>query len=178
MKYYAGIGSRKTPPPVLAKMELIGGFMARHGWTLRSGGAGGADQAFERGCYKAGGEKEIWNPRDEEVPIYNWAVDEIRGCCWEKPFHKMIAFTRVLLARNAYQILGMDGKTPVDFVVCWSDNPMKKGFQGGGTRYAVRLARYHGLTVFNLFQPNSNEACPDALQALRAYCRANVLHSQ
>lgn len=70
---YAGIGSRKTPPAELARMEAVGAILQRQGWTLRSGGADGADSAFERGADRASREdgtaahKEIyipWSGRD------------------------------------------------------------------------------------------------------------------
>ena len=40
---YTGIGSRKTPPGILAQMSELAAFLARSGWVLRSGGAPGAD---------------------------------------------------------------------------------------------------------------------------------------
>ena len=48
--YYAGIGSRETPKVVCDMMYKIGAAHADLGLTLRSGGAIGADIAFERGC--------------------------------------------------------------------------------------------------------------------------------
>lgn len=40
---YAGIGSRSTPPDVLAFMEELGQTLATAGYALRSGAAQGAD---------------------------------------------------------------------------------------------------------------------------------------
>ena len=48
--YYAGIGSRETPGLMLGAFARIGEFLAKKGYTLRSGGADGADTAFEVGC--------------------------------------------------------------------------------------------------------------------------------
>ncbi len=50
----------------------------------------------------------------------------------------------MLQARNCYQILGEDLKTPSLFVVCWHTG-------SGGTTQAVRLARKHNIPVFNLY---------------------------
>ena len=47
MKVYTGIGSRETPGLILALMGRISARMDRLGFTLRSGGADGADAAFE-----------------------------------------------------------------------------------------------------------------------------------
>lgn len=47
---YAGIGSRNTPEPVLALMQRCATRLEVLGYTLRSGGANGADSSFEAGC--------------------------------------------------------------------------------------------------------------------------------
>jgi hypothetical protein len=49
---------RETPTAVLAVLEALGGVLARAGFVLRSGGAPGADTAFEAGADRLGG----WNP--------------------------------------------------------------------------------------------------------------------
>jgi len=49
MKYYAGIGARDTPQEVLNRMTKLAGVLQRKGLCLRSGGAKGADTAFEAG---------------------------------------------------------------------------------------------------------------------------------
>ena len=55
MKWYTGVGSRETPSDILEVMESVGYALASQGWTLRSGGAVGADQAFERGMFRFAG---------------------------------------------------------------------------------------------------------------------------
>lgn len=54
---YCGIGSRKAPKHVLDLMTKIGESFAKKGLLLRSGGAIGADTAFERGCDAVKGKK-------------------------------------------------------------------------------------------------------------------------
>jgi len=49
MKYYTGIGSRETPADILELMKSIAYMLYFQGWSLRSGGAEGADTAFEYG---------------------------------------------------------------------------------------------------------------------------------
>ena len=50
MKYYAGIGSRETPKNICLYMTAIAKRLASLGYTCNSGGADGADSAFERGA--------------------------------------------------------------------------------------------------------------------------------
>ena len=49
MKYYAGIGSRETPKEICNKMTEIASLLEKQDFVLRSGGAQGADHAFEIG---------------------------------------------------------------------------------------------------------------------------------
>ena len=83
MKTWAGIGSRITPLEIQKEMTKISMFLYKHGYTLRSGGAKGADTAFEKGSLEA---KEIFTP-DSNIP--NWAFKEIQsilpeGYKWDK----------------------------------------------------------------------------------------------
>ena len=57
--YYAGVGGRETPAHVLNLMTRIAQGLTKVGGILRSGGARGADTAFEAG---AGSAKEIFLP--------------------------------------------------------------------------------------------------------------------
>jgi predicted Rossmann fold nucleotide-binding protein DprA/Smf involved in DNA uptake len=48
--YYAGVGSRETPAHVCKQMTELAKRLESFGLTLRSGGAKGADKAFEAGA--------------------------------------------------------------------------------------------------------------------------------
>ena len=61
-KYYAGIGSREAPALIQGFFTKLAERLAGQGYVLRSGGAAGADKAFEKGCDEASGEKEIFLP--------------------------------------------------------------------------------------------------------------------
>ena len=153
MKYYAGIGSRETPPRELARMEKIGKLLGELGYTLRSGGAKGADQAFETGARSINAPIETWNPSQSYFPLHEWATDKASDVCWEFPLEKMKAYTISLITRNMYQVFGdeEDALKPVDFVVYWCpSDPLIKGRESGGTRYAVRAAHEAGIPTYNL----------------------------
>lgn len=150
--FYAGIGSRKTPPEILEKMKRIAGYLSSMGYTLRSGGAVGADLAFED---ESGEAKEIFLAKEEQ-PLWTNVFTDL--------FHpapeRLKEWPRKLMNRNAMQILGRDGNTPVRFVVCWT----KDGKASGGTGQAIRIAEYFNIPVFNL----KNEG---AIEALRKYLK-------
>ena len=149
-KYYAGIGSRKTPLYMLGHLEYLGLEMADRGYILRSGGAQGSDQAFERGCDRVNEDlKEIFFPKDAKHPDAAWAFEEVKKHIPEgyPKLEDMKPFVQLILARNMMQILGRHGDSPSEFVICWT---MARIRNGGGTGYAMRCAQANGIEVYNL----------------------------
>jgi hypothetical protein len=156
--YYAGIGSRTSPKDVLKVMKKFGRIFAERGWVLRSGGAEGADSAFEEGCDLAKGEKEIYLPwenfnknkstlylRSYEIPLEM----SNRACEIASKYHPkwetLGPAARALHARNGFQILGKDLITPVSLVLFWSPMITK-----GGTAQALRIAADHSIMMYNM----------------------------
>lgn len=146
--FYAGIGSRETPPQVLTCMTKIAHRLHLRGYVLRSGGAGGADLAFESG---AGDAKEIYlpwrnfngNPSPRYTP--SAAAMQMAGD-FHPAWERCSPGARKLHARNCHQMLGADLNTPVAFVVCWTPG----GHGSGGTGQALRIARAYNIPVFDL----------------------------
>jgi hypothetical protein len=88
LKYYAGIGSRETPSGILTIFEKVGTFLANKGFILRSGHAPGADKAFEIGCDKVNGKKEIYLPwRNFEGSDSKLVVDNPKAYEIAQKFH-------------------------------------------------------------------------------------------
>lgn len=149
--YYTGIGSRATTPEMLSVMRQLGEGLAKWGYTLRSGAAGGADAAFEAGCDAARGAKQIYLPwpKFNGHPSHLHTVGE-KALALAAEMHpaweRCSQGAKRLHARNGYQVLGGDLSTPSDFVVCYTTN----GQGGGGTGQAIRIARKYGIPVFDL----------------------------
>jgi hypothetical protein len=158
-KYYAGIGSRDTPESVCDEMRHIASELSiKKGYVLRSGGADGADTAFEEGALKWA---EYWlegNGIEVYLPCKGFnshpSIDFIRVSQKAKEiaselhpaWDRCSDFAKKLLGRNVYQILGYDFRTPSSFVVCWTKNAKIRG----GTAIGIRLAKRHGIPVYNL----------------------------
>lgn len=147
---YAGIGSRQTPSSVCDQMTTIAGRLAALGWVLRSGGAIGADQAFEQGA----NEKEIYRASDATEGALRLAAR--LHPAWDR----CSDHARSLLARNTFQVLGPDLLTPSKMVICWTVD----GKDTGGTAIAIRLAQENAVPVFNLFDPQAAVRLYDALR--------------
>lgn len=176
MNYYSGIGSRETPPEILDLMEKIGEFLAKKGMVLRSGGANGADSAFEIGCDRAQGQKEIYLPWKgfnknksdlhlDKNPMKDlkdkaYTIAERYHPAWESCNQG----AKRMMARNGFQVLGIDLNTPVDFVVCWTPYIWKPGIKAGGTAQALRIAYDLGIKIFNLKNIDDLIAVTDHLQ--------------
>lgn len=140
---YAGIGSRETPPEVMEFMTKCAEQWAQQGWFLRSGGARGADTAFEKGCDAGGGQKKIYRPEDATPESMKHAEQ------FHPKWYYLPPYAKRLQARNSLIILGDCLNDPVDLVVCWTPN----GFKLGGTAQGLRIAEYHKIPVANLGSP-------------------------
>jgi hypothetical protein len=147
-KAYAGIGSRETPKEVQTKMTEIASRLSLLGYTLYSGGAPGADTAFELGST----DSTIflpWSGFNAHVGDYGEYVIPPKNLDFVNRFHpKPSSLTSsgiLLMNRNTYQVLGPDLKSPVDFVLCWT----KDGKASGGTGQALRIAKAYNIPVFN-----------------------------
>ena len=162
---YAGIGSRSTPEPILIKMREIAKFLAKKGYTLRSGGARGADyDGFEIGCDAANGPKEIylpWKGFNNNLSNLEWTQE---GWNLAAKFHpnwdNLKLGAKQLMARNSHQILGWDLKSPSCFVVCWTEG----GKMIGGTSQALRIAIANNIKIYNLGEENG-------LDKFREHCK-------
>ena len=147
-KYYTGIGARKTPEDILDLMTKVARYFHFEKYILRSGGADGADKAFELG---AGENKEIFLPwkgfNDSTAPFVELTEEayKIAEEC-HPSWNTCKDIVRKFHTRNVFQILGRDLKTPSDFVICWTRN----GKFIGGTAQSIRIARKFEVPVFNL----------------------------
>lgn len=167
MKYYTGIGSRETPREILDVMKRLATALERKGYILRSGGAGGADDAFENGVVNPQ-MKNIYLPwkgfNGRTSSFYN-----IPDKCFElaqtihPAWNKCSQGAQKLHARNTQQVLGTNLDSPSQFVVCWTSN----GLAIGGTATAINLAIANGINVYNLRNPHHLKRITDMLAQMQ-----------
>lgn len=120
---------------------MIAEHLGRLGWLLRSGGALGADMAFQVGAQRATNTSEIFTAKDSETRPW-WQEHAARH---HPNWPACSRYARLLHARNSAIILGSSFKAPVDCVVCWTPN----GEVIGGTGQALRVAKASKLPIFN-----------------------------
>ena len=138
---YAGIGSRETPELILDYMEYRAKVYGSRGYRLRSGGAKGADTAYEKGHRKYSKDIEIYKPSDD-IPEAAYEMAAKYHPAWDK----CNGFAQSAHARNCMIVLGKNLDTPVDFIDCWT----KDGKIIGGTGQALRMAIDLHIPIFNL----------------------------
>ena len=158
MRYYTGIGSRETPKEVLDLFIIVGKYLAQKGFTLRSGHAQGADQAFEIGCDQVKGKKEIYIPwKGFENSASGLVVSKEKafelGAKFHPAWERLSDGAKKLQARNSHQILGEELCELSDFVICWTKN----GKGSGGTGQAIRIANHYHVPVFDAGSYNNIE---------------------
>lgn len=150
-KFYTGVGSRETPYYVLALMTYTAKVLDKLGYTLRSGGASGADCAFERGSNK----HAIYSINKTHIPVSGKPniipnLEPYRKLAAECCLHyKNIRNQNVkdLHTRNVCQVIGHDPNEVIksDFLICYTFN----GEHIGGTTTAIRCAERFDIPVFN-----------------------------
>ena len=150
LNYYAGIGSRETPQDILQLFEKAAYYLSVKKFVLRSGGAKGADKAFENGCDAWNKCKEIYLPwKGFEGSDSNLIVKDIKAYeiaeKYHPYWHNLSDGAKKLQARNSHQVLGIDLNTPAKFVICWT----KKGKDQGGTSQAIRIAKAYDIPIFD-----------------------------
>lgn len=157
-KYYAGVGSRETPKKVLDKMTYLASVFRKAGYVLNSGGANGADSAFEDGALD---QKQIflpwngYNGRTAKYKIYDEAYEIASKLHpnWERLKDPV----RCLMARNVMQVLGRNLKLPIDFLICWTPDACtchaERTSETGGTGLAISVADKYNVPIFNLADP-------------------------
>lgn len=187
---YAGIGSRETSIDIQKEMYKIAKELESLGYVGQSGGAIGADKAFE-------GANQPWEKEDGTVAgtkeftrsksnVTKWAKysdgkniaskfvvfkssdsnDKVRNIAKEIHPKKQKLSEKDgldLHARNTFQVFGKNLDTPVDFVLFYAQEQKDSIRPKGGTGQAVEMARLKGIPTINMADKNWREQLDNVL---------------
>lgn len=159
-RYYAGIGSRSTPDHILEIMSLLAQRLEGQGLRLRSGGAQGADTAFEVGVKQpttsqiflpwSGFEGRVVSKSQPQFIDYKSlrSAPQARESVeiFHPTPHSLKPGAKHMMARNAMQVLGPDLRSPSSMVIAYTPG----GIDTGGTSQALRIARKYKVPIKNL----------------------------
>ena len=146
-KYYTGVGSRSTPIKIQKLMKLFALIMEYLGYILRSGGAEGADRAFESGVAML---------NNKEIYLANQSTEESENIAsiFHPAWERCSDYAKKLHGRNSFQVLGENLKTPSEFLICWTKDGCKthndRNIKTGGTGTAISIADYNKIPIYNL----------------------------
>lgn len=153
-------------------MQDVGEQLALRGYVLRSGGAEGADVAFEKGCDRIDGAKKIFYTRNWKERAGAFSLTQTKDYTfgqWENaekiasqhhPYWSSLKpYTRKLMTRNSFQVVGENLKQPAEFLLCWTPDAAvsKTSKETGGTGQAIRIASSLGIKVYNFANPEHLE---------------------
>lgn len=149
LRFYTGVGSRAIDFEIGYIMEKCGYVLANLGYILRSGGAEGSDQAFEKGCDAIDDTlKRIWRPK-HATPEAIEIAKQYHGR-WDL----VTEHAAKLHGRNVFQVLGKSLKAPSEFVLCYTHDGCTchadRTAKTGGTGTAISVASERGIPIFNL----------------------------
>lgn len=165
---YTGIGSRETPHEIKETFIKLGIFFGKRGYTLRSGGAGGADEAFEIGCDIEYGRKEIYLPwqnfNNNESPLYKVSDSALYIAKYYHPnWDNLSDPVKKIMGRNVHQVLGYDLETPTDFIVCYTKNDKNQG----GTGQALRIAYDRTIPIIDFRKKEAKELLNETVREIK-----------
>jgi len=196
---YAGVGSRRTPPDVLEAMADIAQTLGDAGTALSTGGADGADKAFETGALRTDAPITVHAPwpgyngyrpgRDPETDIdivHPKSTESVQGRTYAElarehhPYWQRCSRgARALFLRNVSILAGArhdDGGTlPVRAVVAYTPNGLPVGREAGGTGHTLRTAASLDIPCVNLSRRTPPERNAAALAAVPAIVRDAIL---
>lgn len=160
--YYTGIGSREAPPAFLKFAREMAASLEAQGYILRSGGAPGADDAFESGLTRVAN-SQIYLPwhgfegrnhagciTPDDLDIEDLAQAEKTVRVLHPNPSALKPGSMKLLVRDVFQVLGSDLHTPSNFVMMWA-RPKGRDAVHGGSNMAFQVARRRDVPIINYY---------------------------
>ena len=149
----AGVGSRTTPLEMLEEVEMVGEWCRANKVTVRSGHAHGFDYTIEHGAQELCVAYLPWRYfNDDLISKATLVVPDFTSEAmtlaehYHPAWNKLNSAVKQLIARDGFQVLGSDLKTPVNAVVCWTPGAKVVG----GTGQALRIAKDYSIPILNM----------------------------
>ena len=147
-------------------MTEIASLLEKQDFVLRSGGAEGADHAFEIGISDPL-MMDIYLPQinfnnksgSKYIFISNSDHSNYKAAYESLKYHprgfNMSHGTKVMMIRNYFQACGLVNQSNSSFVICWTPKgangyTIKTTYDNGGSGQCIRIAAAHNIPVYNL----------------------------
>jgi hypothetical protein len=189
MKFcYTGIESRSLPIEWVVPIGQLATELQELGLTLRSGGADGADTAFEYGVDNTKPNcMEIYLPwlgfngrskTDNHIFYYPpLLIENALALASENHpnWNNLSSPVKKLMMRNCFQVLGNNLEWPSLFLVCWTpdgcEHDQDRTINTGGTGLAISVADKAGILVYNLNNYKYGRTPDERCSSIIAYAK-------
>lgn len=162
-RFYTGVGSRETPWYICNIMTVLASILEAQNFILRSGGALGADQAFEKGVSNPSRKMTLladalFVENGKNILYTKYQISEsrifINNNNVHPLWHNLKEYAKKMHTRNIFQVMGLDLDKPAKFTVCWTRDAAKTIEQTsrktGGTGTAIKASCINNIPVYNL----------------------------
>lgn len=154
-KAYAALSNKNAPEEVVETMRRLVHKLNDEGYTLRTAGNEGPEESLEAQTEQ----KEVhipWKGFNNRESRFNRndnnAIEIVQA--FHPTFASLKPAVQAIIARSAHVILGKDLRSPVRFLVCWSEdgleNAKDRSIKSGYMGMPVAVANSLSIPVFNL----------------------------
>jgi hypothetical protein len=169
---YAALGNENPPAHIIDLINKFAKELEDAGYTMRTGGMKGTEDLFEKAVSVL---KEIhlpWRDFDQKESKFTYTPDNAKliAARFQPGWDGLKPFIQTFLAKNVRVLMGKDLKSPVLFLITWSEDgaesAREKSAKTGNAGHGIAVASELRIPIFNLGRPES-------VQRLRAYLDQN-----
>lgn len=166
-KACACLSNQDAPDEIKSVCEKLARVLVENGYTIRTSGGKGGEEAFEKG---AGDKVEVyipWKGFDQKQSQFCKTKDEAKDVVrqFSPSFESLSKGVQTIIASKAHVILGKDLNSPIRFLVVWSldgaETKKECTAKTGFVSTPIKIAESIQIPVFNLKRS-------DALERIRA----------
>lgn len=164
-KPYGVAGNENPPAQVIAAIERLVKLLEQRGYTMRSGGVRGVEDIAEKSI-PPNGKMEIhlpWRDFEQKASRYTFNSDHAKAIArmFHPAFDTMKPAGQAFLCKNARVILGNNMKSPVLFLLVWTEDGaetlVERVARTGYAGHSISIAAHLGVPVFNLGKPDAEQ---------------------
>lgn len=168
---YAATGNQNPPPEVLSRIESVVRRLNQMGFTARTGGFEGVEEAVE----KTSAKKEVhlpWKGFNDKESKFTWTKERATSVArmFQPGFDALKKPVQTFLAKNARLILGDSVASPALFLIVWTEdgcNTIKRrNAQTGFAGHPIAIASALGIPIYNFQNPEDERRLNEYLDHL------------
>lgn len=163
----------KAKEDIIKIFEEVAKKLEELGYTYRSGGN---DSELDQRVSAIMSKKEVylpWKGFNDLDSEYNYPSEKARDIANKyHPIYNELGFAvQAIVARMSHRVLGPDCLTPVDFLLCWTDDGVEthkaRTTKTGTVGQVISIANDHNIPVFNFCNFDAKQRFIDYLKTVK-----------